>query len=139
MSEPALSVVVATYDRPSELARVLEGYRGQGFRDFEVVVADDGSGPETTAVIEREKARGGLRLVHARHEHQGFRAAAARNMGVRASTGRWIVFADGDCVPFPDYLAEHARARDEGRFLPGDRYLLEQDEALAVTVSAVAS
>jgi glycosyltransferase involved in cell wall biosynthesis len=132
-----LSVIVSTYERPSELARVLEGYTTQTFQDFEVVVADDGSGPETTAVVERYAKR--LRLVHARHEHQGFRAAAARNMGVRASSGKWLVFADGDCVPFPDFLDAHARARDELSFLAGDRYLLEKDEAAAVTVESIAS
>lgn len=130
-------MIVSTYERPSELARVLEGYTRQTFRDFEVVVADDGSGPETKAVVDRYASR--LALVHARHEHQGFRAAAARNMGVRASSGKWIVFADGDCVPFPDFIEQHVRARDPRAFLAGDRYLLERDEAALVTVASIAS
>jgi glycosyltransferase involved in cell wall biosynthesis len=138
VSSPEISVIVSTYERPTELARVLEGYRLQTFKDFEVVVADDGSGPETKVVVERYHGTG-LRVVHARHEHDGFRAAAARNMGVRASSGAWIVFADGDCVPFPTFLEEHARARDGLSFLAGERYLLEEDEAKAVTVDAVAS
>lgn len=136
---PEISVIVSTYDRPSELARVLEGYRLQTFRDFEVVVADDGSAQPTLDVVAHYSKLPDLKLLHARHEHDGFRAAAARNMGVRASSGKWIVFADGDCVPFPDFLAEHAKARDAGSFLAGDRYLLEEDEARAVTVEAVAS
>jgi glycosyltransferase involved in cell wall biosynthesis len=137
---PEISVIVSTFERPTELARVLEGYRHQSFHEFEVVVADDGSGPATAEVIESYRTLlGKIPLVHARHEHDGFRAAAARNMGVRASSGRWLVFADGDCVPFPDFLAEHARARDEACFLAGDRYLLEEDEARAVTVESVRS
>jgi glycosyltransferase involved in cell wall biosynthesis len=132
-----ISVIVSTYERASELERVLEGYTLQTFEDFEVVVADDGSGPETKAVCDRYLSR--LNLVHARHEHDGFRAAAARNMGVRASKGAWIVFADGDCVPFPDYLEKHAASRDAASFLAGERYMLEQDEAQAVTVSSIAS
>jgi glycosyltransferase involved in cell wall biosynthesis len=137
VAEPELSVVISTYERPTELARVLEGYTLQTFKDFEVVVADDGSGPETKAVVDRYVSR--LRLVHARHEHEGFRAAAARNMGVRASSGKWIVFADGDCVPFPDFLEEHARAREARSFLAGERYLLEEDEARAVTLEAISA
>ncbi len=137
MSAPELSVVVSTYERPSELARVLEGFRRQTFRDFEVVVADDGSGPATREAI--EKHRDGIRVVHERHEHDGFRAAAARNMGVRASSGKWILFCDGDCVPFPDYLEQVVRARETGRFLAGDRYLLERDEAERVTVDSIRS
>ncbi|MEZ0229362.1 MAG: glycosyltransferase [Planctomycetota bacterium] len=134
---PALSVIISTYERPTELARVLEGYTLQTFRDFEVVVADDGSGPETKTVCDAYAAR--LKLVHARHEHDGFRAAAVRNLGVRASSGDWLVFADGDCVPFPDYLEQHAQAREESAFLAGERFLLEQEEAREVTVAAIAS
>jgi len=69
---PKISVIISTYERPTELARVLEGYTLQTFHDFEVVVADDGSGPETKAVCDRYASR--LKLVHARHEHDGFRA-----------------------------------------------------------------
>jgi glycosyltransferase involved in cell wall biosynthesis len=132
-----VSIVISTYERPTELARVLEGFKLQTFRDFEVVVADDGSGPETKAAIDRH--RDGIRVIHERHEHDGFRAAAARNMGVRASSGKWIVFVDGDCVPFPDYLENVVRSRDAGHFLTGERYLLEKDEAERVTVETVAS
>jgi glycosyltransferase involved in cell wall biosynthesis len=49
---PAISVLISTYNEPQWLEWVLLGYARQTFADFEVIVVDDGSGPETRARIE---------------------------------------------------------------------------------------
>ena len=61
--------------------------RGQHDRDFEVLVADDGSGPATAALIEQWKPRLGVPLTHVRHEHRGFRAGEIRNRALLAARG----------------------------------------------------
>ena len=66
--------------------------RGQSDRRFEVVVADDGSGPRTAALIERWKPRLGVPLAHVWHEHRDFRAGEIRNRAIRASRGDYCVF-----------------------------------------------
>ncbi len=53
---PEASVIISTYNRPAHLARYLEGFRHQAAGDFEILVADDGSGAETSRVV--SKARG---------------------------------------------------------------------------------
>ena len=80
-----ISIVVTTYDRIDALDAVLRSLSLQADRDFEVVIADDGSGPETAALINAWKARLGVPLKHVWHEHRDFRAGEIRNRGVRAS------------------------------------------------------
>ncbi len=122
-----ISIVVSTYDRPDALAAVLRGLSRQSDRQFEVVIADDGSGPATTALIEQRKATLGVPLNHVRHEHDGFRAAEIRNRAILASQGRYCIFLDGDCIPRPDFVAQHRRLAEPGWFVAGNRILLSPE------------
>jgi glycosyltransferase involved in cell wall biosynthesis len=122
-----ISVVVSTYDRPDALAAVLRGLSRQEDRNFEVVVADDGSGPATAALIDDWKTRLGAPLGHVRHERSGFRAAEIRNRAILASTGACCVFLDGDCVPRPDFIVQHRQLAEPGWFVAGNRILLSAD------------
>lgn len=127
-----ISVVVSTYERPDALAAVLRGLSRQGDRRFEVVVADDGSGPATAAVIDGWKARLGVALEHVRHEHRGFRAAEIRNRAILAGRGGYCVFLDGDCIPRPDFIARHRRLAEPGWFVAGNRILMSAELTRAV-------
>ena len=85
-----ISVIVTTYNREDALDAVLRSLAGQTDRDFEVMVADDGSGPATAALVEQWKPRLGVRLTHVWHEHRGFRAGEIRNRAIRASARRLL-------------------------------------------------
>ena len=122
-----LAVIVTTYEQPARLAVVLEGYLAQRDRAFELVVADDGSGDETAAVVARAAARARFPVRHVWQEDAGFRAAAARNRAVAATDAGYIVFTDGDCIPAPDFVAGHRRLARAGRFVVGNRILLGPD------------
>ncbi|MFS0795010.1 glycosyltransferase [Microbacterium sp. 1P10AE] len=94
---PRVSVIVTHYAQPEELARTLAALARQDHpRDrLEIVVADDGS-PVAPVVPD------GVTLV--RQADRGFRAAAARNLGVTASTGDVVCFLDADTTPEPGYV-----------------------------------
>jgi glycosyltransferase involved in cell wall biosynthesis len=121
-----ISVIVSTFDRPDALSAVLRGLSRQTDRGFEVVVADDGSGEPTLDLIAEWKLRLGLPLAHAWHEHQDFRAAEARNRAILASRGAYCIFLDGDCIPRPDFVAQHRRLAAPGWFVAGNRILLSR-------------
>ena len=121
-----ISVVVTTYNREDALEAVLRSLQSQNDRDFEVVVADDGSAPATAALIDRYKAQVGVPLTHVWQEHRGFRAGAIRNRAVRASHGDYVVFLDGDCLTRPDFVATHRKLAEPGWFVTGNRALLTQ-------------
>jgi glycosyltransferase involved in cell wall biosynthesis len=119
-----ISVIVSTYNREDALAAVLRSLAGQSDKDFEVVVADDGSGPATAALVEAWQAKVGHRLAHVWQEDRGFRAAEIRNRGILAARGAYCIFLDGDCIVRPDFVAMHRRLAEPGWFVTGNRVLL---------------
>ena len=123
---PGTSVVVSTYERPDALRAVLHGLLIQRSDDFEVLVADDGSGEETAEVVEEARRTGfGDRLRHVHQADEGFRLARIRNLAVRESRGERLVFLDGDCVPRQGFVDSHA-ACGPGRATCGRRALLSE-------------
>ena len=100
-----MSVVVATHNRPARLARLLESLRCQSLPAdlFEVIVVDDGSVPDTAAVIDAQASRPGLAIAPVRHELR-LGPAAARNSGWRAARAPLVAFTDDDCTADPGWL-----------------------------------
>lgn len=115
----AVSLIVSTYRRPDFLDLVLQGYGAQTDRDFELVVADDGSGEETRQVIERAATRHRLDIVHVWHEDRGFRKSEILNRAIVAASGRYLIFTDGDCIPRADLVATHRDLARDGRYVAG--------------------
>ncbi|HVY00776.1 MAG TPA: glycosyltransferase family 2 protein [Pseudorhodoplanes sp.] len=119
-----ISVIVTTYNREDALESVLRSLSRQTDRGFEIVVADDGSGASTRALVDTFKPRIGVPLRHVWHEDKGFRAAKIRNFGILRSSGRYCVFLDGDCIARRDFVAAHRRLAEPGWFVTGNRLLL---------------
>jgi glycosyltransferase involved in cell wall biosynthesis len=102
MAAPSISIVIPAYNAARHLARALASVFAQSYRDFEVIVVNDGS-PDTPA-LESAIApwRDGLRYLT--QDNKG--AAAARNTGLTASRGEWVAFLDADDGWEPTYLEQ---------------------------------
>jgi glycosyltransferase involved in cell wall biosynthesis len=127
-----ISVIVTTYDREDALDAALRALAHQTDRNFEIVIADDGSRPDTARAIESWRARLPLPLKHVRHEHRGFRGGEIRNRGIRASAGEICIFLDGDCLAAADFIAAHRALYEPGWFVTGNRILLSPELTAAV-------
>jgi len=114
-----ISVVITTYNQPEWLEKVLWGFSVQEWRDFEIVIADDGSGPATRELLDALRPRLGVALRHVWHEDTGFRKCEILNKAILAAEGDYLVFTDGDCIPRRDFLTVHAEQAEVGRFLSG--------------------
>lgn len=114
-----LSVIISTYNQPVGLEKVLHGYRQQTFKDFEIVVADDGSGPETRALLDRFRESAGFPIQHVWQEDDGFQKSRILNLATVAATADYLVYSDGDCIPRRDFLAVHAQCAAPRHFLSG--------------------
>lgn len=112
-----VSVVVPYFEGQRRLDLLLAALELQtlGPDAFEVVVADDGS---HVAPVVGDRP---FRTAVVRQDDLGIRPAAARNLGVRATSGDTLVFLDGDMVPEPGYLAEMERVCDGRRLTVGLR------------------
>jgi glycosyltransferase involved in cell wall biosynthesis len=121
-----ISVIVATYNRPDALDAVLRSLAGETDRNFEIIVADDGSRPDTGDVVARWSTRAGVAVKHVWQEDKGFRLAEIRNRAILASQGSYCIFLDGDCLVRSDFIAAHRAAAQPRWFVTGGRLLLSQ-------------
>ncbi len=120
----AVSVVVTTYNRPEALRRVLQGLLRQHHLPTEVLVADDGSNEGTASMVASLSGDSPVPLRHVWQEDVGFRAAAVRNRAAARATGNYLVFLDGDSIPCPTFIGRHRYLAEPGRFVVGNRVLL---------------
>jgi glycosyltransferase involved in cell wall biosynthesis len=132
-----ISVIVSTYNREDALDAVLRALARQTDRRFEIIVADDGSGPATAAVVAAWAAKATVVVRHVWHEDRGFRLADIRNRGILAAAGAYIIFLDGDCIARPGFVAAHRRLAERGWFVTGTRILLSQDLTRRVLLEAL--
>jgi glycosyltransferase involved in cell wall biosynthesis len=105
-----VSVVIPTYNRLPRLQQVLAGLERQQYPldNIEVVVISDGSTDGTDAYFASVKSPLNLHFVHQTNSGP----AAARNAGIHAAQGEYILFIDDDVVPTPQMLSEHMRQHE---------------------------
>lgn len=127
------TVILSTYNQPAWLEKVLWGYAVQTHRDFDIVVADDGSGDETAELVARMGATAGMAITHVWHEDHGFRKCEILNQAIRVARGEYLIFSDGDCIPRDDFVAAHVRCAEPGRFLGGTTFRLPTELSRWIT------
>ncbi|MFN3712203.1 MAG: glycosyltransferase family 2 protein [Alcanivoracaceae bacterium] len=128
-----IGVVITTYNSPLWLSKVLTGYEQQNYPGFRTIIADDGSGEDTRAVIEMHRQRGILTIDHVWHPDDGFRKCAILNKAIRETDCDYLIFTDGDCIPHPDYVGIHAERAEPGVFLSGGYIKLTMPVSEAIT------
>ncbi len=130
---PDLSVIISTYNAEAWLEKVLWGYSCQSFKNFEIVIADDGSGPKTKKLINSFKKAGTLDINHVWQEDDGFQKSRILNKAIIACKSDYIVMSDGDCIPRADFLKIHNNYKEIGYFLSGGYFMLPMDVSLEIS------
>lgn len=133
------SVIISTYNQPVWLNMVLHGYLHQTFRDFEVLIADDGSDQRTIDVIENFRKISNFPIRHIWHADEGYRRQIILNIALQEAANEYIIMTDGDCIPRPDFLDVHCRHAKPGHFLSGGYCKLPMDLSLHLTTDDVES
>jgi len=121
-----IAVIISTYNKPDDLACVLEAYRFQTDKNFSIYVADDGSTEETALLIKAIAKGFPVPVHHIWHEDRGFRLSEIRNRALSAVSEPYVLITDGDCIPLPALVASHRNLCRQGSFLTGSRLLLNQ-------------
>jgi glycosyltransferase involved in cell wall biosynthesis len=106
---PLVSVVIPTYNRGDVIRRAIDSVLQQDFKDFELIVVDDGSADNTCDVLEAYHKR--IRVVS--QEHCG--VSAARNRGIRSASGELIAFLDSDDEWLPAKLTRQIERRSRNK------------------------
>lgn len=123
-TNPTISVIISTYNAPEWLAKTLWGYNQQIFKDFEVVIADDGSKSETKELIEQIAKEVFYPIQHVWHEDHGFQKSQILNKAIVACKADYILMSDGDCIPMPTFVGTHVKKRKKNSFLSGGYHKL---------------
>ncbi len=135
----SVSVIVSTYNQPRLLHRCLVALGRQSCREYEVLIADDGSGEDTRSLIERHRRDFGHPLKHVWHEDHGFRKTEILNKSVLAASGEYLVFLDGDCIAHPDFISQHVLGARPGHYLNGSLIRLGRDLSERISEAAIHS
>lgn len=138
-ASPAASILITTYNWPWALERTLWGMFAQSRRDFEIVVADDGSSPETAALIARMAPHSPVPLVHVWQPDTGFAKCRILNKALAVSRGKRIIVTDGDCVCRGDFIDTHMTEARAGTFLSGSYFKLPPEVSQTINEPSVTS
>lgn len=121
------------------MEKVLWGFYNQTFKNFEIIIADDGSGEETQLRIKQFIEHSGMPVKHVWQQDDGFQKTRILNKALVASSGDYIVFTDGDCIPRQDFLQVHVDHAQKGYLLSGGYFKLPMPTSLAITKQYILS
>lgn len=131
------AVILSTYNAPDRLHPTLVGYAMQSHRDFELIVADDGSTASTRDVIRDVSSRFAIPIKQVWQEDIGFRKCRILNQAIASTHADYLIFSDGDCIPRADFVEIHLRMARPGRFLSGGYLKLSAAASAQITTEEI--
>lgn len=123
-----IALIMTTYNRPDALDVVLDSIKNQTILPDEILIADDGSGNDTTNAIEhwKEDSTIGSKIRHIWQPDEGFRPGAIRNKAIAKSTCDYIIMIDGDMMLHPKFIEDHKKVIRKGYVVNGCRVRLDE-------------
>ncbi|WP_353850950.1 glycosyltransferase [Flavobacterium sp.] len=113
-----ISVVFSTYNSEEWLEKVILGFSVQTFRNFEIIIADDGSREATKNLIDKLRTEIDIPIIHVWQEDNGFQKSQILNKAILKSTSEYLIFTDGDCIPRNDFVQNQLKQKEFGFFYP---------------------
>jgi glycosyltransferase involved in cell wall biosynthesis len=123
---PKATVIAAFYNNIDYLKLVLAGFERQTEKDFEFVIADDGSSSGVVREIEKIAGNFSFSIIHIWQEDKGFRKNKILNKGIVSANSEYLIFIDADCIPHSSFVEEHLLNAKAGVCLSGRRVNLSQ-------------
>lgn len=114
-----ISVIIPTYKDIEALELILDALSVQTYTNFEVVVAEDNNSDDVKYFLECYAAP--FKIKHYSQEDRGWRKAKAMNGAILLSTGEYLIFFDGDCIPYSKFIESHLRLSEKSKVLCGRR------------------
>jgi len=134
-----ISVIIAVHLRPDFLEKIFISLTNQTFKDFEVVIAEDGRDVGIAAVLRTYSDTMRYPILHASQDNEGFRKTIIANKAVLMARSEYLVFIDGDCILHHRFLERHYANRKPHTILSGRRVKLNETGTANVTNDSVKS
>ncbi|MBN1633682.1 MAG: glycosyltransferase [Ignavibacteria bacterium] len=122
--EPKTSLIISVYKKIPELGFILDALKLQSFKEFEIIISDDGSGSKMNEYIKYRRKEFKIPVKHIYHQDEGFRKNKILNKAVLSAETEYLIFIDGDCIPHPEFLKEHYINRNDNTVLCGKRVMM---------------
>ncbi|MGB3962681.1 MAG: glycosyltransferase [Sulfurimonas sp.] len=113
-----VSVIIAVYKDIEALNLIIEALKTQTYKNFEVIVAEDNDALQMKAYVESIQD---LDVKHTFQEDIGVRKSRSQNNGILKASGEYLIFLDGDIIPYSTFVAGHVALAQRGRVLAGRR------------------
>jgi glycosyltransferase involved in cell wall biosynthesis len=123
-----ISLIISTYNKPEYLFHCLKSIAELKEFPDEIIVADDGSGKETSELIEKFRIQLSVPLIHVWQKDNGFRLSRSRNNGIIKSSGDYLIFIDDDIILHPAFISDHHRFAKSNCFYCGSRVILDAEK-----------
>jgi hypothetical protein len=134
---PKVSLIIACYNQADYLEKILYSILNQTFVQFEIVIADDGSGPEIAKIIQKFNGRFKYPIQHVWHEDAGFRKTIIVNQAVLKSKSDYLIFIDGDCILHHQFIARHYLRGKKATVLSGRRIMLDEEISKGISAEQI--
>ncbi len=113
-----ISLIIAVYKDIEALKLIINALKKQNYPNLEVVIAEDNNCKDMAAYV---NSITDLDVIHTRQEDHGIRKARSQNNAIIKCTGDYLIFIDGDCVPYSSFINAHAKLAKQGCVLSGRR------------------
>lgn len=132
MKPSTSALLISTYNWPKALNVVLLSAVNQSVAVDEILIADDGSLPETKELIESFKTQTSIPIKHFWQEDKGFRKSKILNKAIAGTNVDYIIQVDGDCILHPKFVEDHLRSAQNNGYLYGARVNILPDAVESV-------
>ncbi|MEN8190610.1 MAG: glycosyltransferase family 2 protein [Thermodesulfobacteriota bacterium] len=119
-------LIITTYNKKNILRLVLRTAFVQTVAPTEIIVADDGSDPDTGELVKEMRLETATPVYHCWQEDKGFRPSRCRNMAIARSSADYCILIDGDIMLDEHFIEDHLHYATPGYFIQGSRVILSQ-------------
>lgn len=116
-----VSLIIAVYKDVEALELIFKSLAYQTYKNFEVVVAEDGESQEMAKCVTQAREEFDLEIIHTTQEDEGVRKSKSQNNAIRASGGEYLIFIDGDCILYSKFIENHLALSGEKNVVTGRR------------------
>jgi glycosyltransferase involved in cell wall biosynthesis len=133
----SISLIISFYNKIELLKLIFTALERQTYRDFEVIIADDGSKPEVVEEIKRIQSNYFFPIKHVWHEDNGWQKNIILNKAIVVSEAEYLIFIDGDCIPHRRFIQEHVENRSRNIVVCGRRVMLTEKISNKLTIEKI--
>ncbi len=137
MNPIQVSVIAAFYNNIRFLDLILAGFTRQTNLNFELIIADDGSGENVRRKIDVLREKYPFPVRHVWHEKSGWQKNRIMNKAAMEAMSEYLIFIDADCIPHRQFIKEHIRNREKNFIMSGRRLNLSADITQMLTPKMV--